>query len=147
MGRCILICQITTHEKILNRFQHDGIGRYQTLFRDYSKFLNFEKISVHHFCHWKKPPQPKFEHPTLRVGGDILKNSRKFADGKKFFLEKIFRKFLYRWNQRNKVHKENEFFHNRSCSSRDIGHVLFLEHSNFILFLRQYHQYPHMSRL
>ena len=102
---------------------------------------------MHHFCHWKKPPQPKFEHPTLRVGGDILKNSRKFADGKKFSLEEIFQKFFYRWNQRNKVHKENEFFHNRSCSSRDIGHVLFLEHSNFILFLRQYHQYPHMSRL
>ena len=58
---------------------------------------------MHHFCHWKKPPQPKFEHPTLRVGGDIRKNSRIFPAGQKFSPEKKFQKFLYRWNQRNEA--------------------------------------------
>ena len=37
----------------------------------------------------KKSPQPKFKHPTIRVGGDIRKKSNKCTRGKIFPEQKI----------------------------------------------------------
>ena len=52
-------------------------GRFQNLFRESIKCLNFEKKLVHLISNPKQ--KPEFEPPTYFVSGDICKNSRKMG--------------------------------------------------------------------